>query len=207
MKKIGNRKCMHRLKEVFIEKKVEGKSQKEAAEYLGIDHRSVSRHMNQDNIGLDVLKKYAEYLAVDVSKFLINPIERQINCYIDNNGAAIFYKETEQRPQIKVATASWWWSANNNIIAVDQSFKQGYSYGFVSVFQKFKNIEFVSHKEQAGLVKFQNGDTKACIISRCNDHYSAYNWYVPRDPLPSLDGAMFGSFMATYDSTFLFTDY
>ena len=198
---------MHRLKEVFIEKKIEGKSQKEAAEYLGIDHRSVSRHMNQNNIGIDVLKRYAEYLAVDVSKFLINPVERQINCYIDNNGSAIFYKETEQRPQIKVATASWWWSANSNIIAVDQSFKQGYSYGFVSVFQKFKNIEFVSNREQAGLVKFKNGDTKACIITRCNDHYSAYNWYVPRDPLPSLDGAMFGSFMATYDGTFLFTDY
>jgi len=198
---------MHRLKEVFLEKKAEGKSQKEAAEYLGIDHRSVSRHMNQDNIGIDVLKKYSEYLNVDVSKFLITPVRRQCNCYIDTNGAAIFYKETEQRPEIQVATASWWWSADNNIIAIDKSFSKGYSFGFVTLFQKFKHIEFVNNKEQAGLVQFANGETKACIISRCNDHYSAYNWYVPREPLPSLDGAMFGAFLATYDSNYLFTGY
>ena len=202
-----NGKCMHRLKEVFVEKKTEGKSQKEAAEYLGIDHRSVSRHMNQDNIGIDVLNKYAEYLNVDVSKFLMKPIDRQINCYVDSQGAVHFYGETEQRPSIKVATASWWWSATNNIIAIDQSFKQGYSYGFVSVYEKFKNFEFIKGGEEAGLVKFKDGTTKACIVSRIENKFSAYNWYVPRDPMQSLEGARFARFMATYDSQFLFSDY
>ena len=40
-----NGKTMHNLALLFKREKINGKSQKEAADFLGIDHRSVSRHM------------------------------------------------------------------------------------------------------------------------------------------------------------------
>ena len=43
------------LKDMFDQKKVEGKTRNKAAEFLGIDPNSVSRHISSDDLSIQTL--------------------------------------------------------------------------------------------------------------------------------------------------------
>ena len=134
MKQTYSRNGMHNLSEVFKREKINGKSQKEAAEVLKIDHRTVSRHMKQKNIGFDVLQKYADYLQVSVTELVGQPITRQINGFIGNN-IVNFYGVSEERPVLTGAfSGTWWWYDKKTFMIIDKNDPKGSYYNLLNFY-------------------------------------------------------------------------
>ena len=189
---------MHNLAEIFKREKVNGKSQKDAAEFLGIDHRSVSRHMKQQNIGLDVLLKYAEYLECNVEDFVSQKVNRQINGYFKNNRIH-FYGENEERPVIYgLFAASWWWSEKKTILIIDHNDPKNVYYnnltfytewqsavrvkdGALGIFQDKETLEHSSgtiHRksdDQFYCKGFYDSHVKLCQLKRFAKYICSYN--------------------------------
>lgn len=172
---------MHNLAEIFKREKANGKSQKEAAEYLGIDHRSVSRHLRQKSIGLDILYKYAEYLECKVEDFIKQQVRRQINGYVQNNQIN-FYSEDEERPTLHgFFAASWWWDDKKTIIIIDKNDPKGVYYNMLYFYAAWQNPTRIKD-QMTGL--YQRKDTEQYhggIIHRktdreyiCRNFYDAY---------------------------------
>jgi len=189
---------MHNLAEIFKREKVNGKSQKDAAEFLGIDHRSVSRHMKQQNIGLDILMKYAEYLECNVEDFVSQKVNRQINGYFKNNKIN-FYDENEERPVIYgLFAASWWWSEKKTILIIDHNDPKNVYYnnltfytewqsavrvkdGALGIFQDKETLEHSSgtiHRksdDQFYCKGFYDSHVKLCQLKRFAKYICSYN--------------------------------
>jgi len=178
MKTIFRGTEMHNLAEIFKRERVNGKSQKEAAEYLGIDHRSVSRHMKQKNIGLDVLQKYAEYLNVNIEDFVSQKVSRQINGYV-KDGIIHFYKENEERPRIYgLFAASWWWSDKGTILIIDKNDPKGVYYNMLNFYSQWLSV--VRIKDQAtGLYQDKETDKHygGAIFRKSDDEFICRNFY------------------------------
>tara|TARA_R100001480_G_C4680914_1_gene174847 strand:+ start:42 stop:686 length:645 start_codon:yes stop_codon:yes gene_type:complete len=137
-KRQSNRKhTMHNLGELFKRQKHLGKSQKEAAKVLGIDHRSVSRHIKQMSLGVDWLKKYADYLECEIFDIIAPVIDRQINATIEKNRVQ-FYENNQERPRLHgVFAASWWWSNKKTIISLDKNDHHGYHYNTLTFYTEW----------------------------------------------------------------------
>ncbi len=177
-KKIYN---MHNLAEIFKREKVNGKSQKGAADFLKIDHRSVSRHMKQKSIGLDILYKYAEYLECKIEDFITQEVSRQINGYVKNNQIN-FYGDAEERPVLHgYFAASWWWDDKKTIIIIDKNDAKGVYYNMLNFYTAWRNP--IRIKDQMTGI-YQRKDTQqnyGGIIHRktdqqfiCRNFYDAY---------------------------------
>jgi len=167
-KYIGN--GMHNLAEIFKREKVNGKSQKDAAEYLGIDHRSVSRHMKQKNIGLDVLQKYAEYLECNVEDFVAKRVNRQINGYLKDN-VVNFYGENEERPVIYgLFAASWWWSDKRTLLLIDKNDPKSVYYNMLSFYTEWQSVVRIKENTHGVYQEKETLDHHAGVIHRKNDN-------------------------------------
>ena len=154
---------MHNLKEVFLMKKSSGKSQKEASAYLKIDHRSVSRHMTQKNLGINILNKYAEYLEVDLAEIVTKPVKRQINGYIFDH-KIFFYEHNEERPLITLRNPSAkWWGDKSTIIIQNKTKKNSYYYGDIILYENWKSALTLKGKER-GIVKMEDGTFQSTFI-------------------------------------------
>ena len=178
MNKNYQKKQMHNLAEIFKREKANGKSQKEAANFLNIDHRSVSRHMKQSNIGLDILCKYAEYLEIDVAQLVSTKIIRQINGYIFNNTIKM-YADDEERPILKgIQSAPWWWTDKRTIIIIDKNDPKGHYYNMLNFYNQWSNTTRI--KDQA-LGLFQDKDNDiiggGTITRKNNKEFLCRNFY------------------------------
>jgi len=189
---------MHNLAEIFKKEKSNGKSQKEAADFLNIDHRSVSRHMKQSNIGFDVLCKYAEYLEIDVVQLVSSKITRQINGYISNNVIKM-YADDEERPILEgIQAAPWWWINKKTIIIIDKNDPKGHYYNMLNFYSPWSNATII--KDQA-LGLYQTKDNEMIgggTISRKNDkEFICRNFY---DGQPrTLELKRFAGLIAAYN--------
>jgi len=178
LNRIGN---MHNLGELFKRQKVLGKSQKEAASFLNIDHRSVSRHIKQKSLGYDILTKYAEYLEVPIFDLVAPKIRRQINGYLQHNKVHM-YGNNEERPVLEgVFAASWWWEKKDTIITIDQNDKDGFHFNTITFFTEW--LSPILMKERTSAL-YQNPITKEYIagyIERVDkDTFSCINFYEHR---------------------------
>ena len=175
---INNRNRMHNLAELFKREKRNGKSQKEAAEFLGIDHRSVSRHMKQKNIGLDVLHKYAEYFGIVIEEIVGQPIIRQVSGYIGENQLK-FYKVNEERPILTGAfSGAWWWQDKSTFIIIDKNDPKGHYYNMMNFYYSWHHPTRI--KDQAiGLYQpTDSEDIYAGMITRKSDNeFICHNFY------------------------------
>jgi len=178
MRLVSKYKPMHKLAEIFKREKINGKSQKDAAKYLGIDYRSVSRHLKQKNIGLDVLYKYAEYLECRVEDFISVEVIRQINGYVYDNKIN-FYKDDEERPVLSgFFTAAWWWNDKKTVIIIDKNDPKGVYYNFLNFYSAWHNPTRI--KDQlVGLYKPKNQDecNAGFVIRKSEKHFICRNFY------------------------------
>jgi len=157
---------MHNLAEIFKREKVNGKSQKEAAEFLGIDHRSVSRHMKQQNIGLDILMKYAEYLECSVEDFVSHKVNRQICGYFQNNKVN-FYGENEARPVIYgLFAASWWWSSKKTLLIIDHNNPKSVYYNVLNFYDEWQSVVRIADSVIGIYQDLETLEYKSGIITR-----------------------------------------
>lgn len=169
---------MHNLAEIFKREKINGKSQKGAAEYLGIDHRSVSRHMKQKSIGLDLLYKYAEYLECKVEDFIAVKVTRQINGYVYDNKIN-FYKNDEERPTLSgFFSAAWWWNDKKTVIIIDKNDPKGVYYNFLNFYSAWHNPTRI--KDQlVGLYNPKDSEeyNGGFVIRKSEKHFICRNFY------------------------------
>ncbi len=192
------RKMMHNLALLFKREKINGKSQKEAADFLGIDHRSVSRHMKQNNIALDVLYKYAEYLEVDINQLVATKLDRQVNGYISENTIKM-YADDEERPILTgIQAAPKWWINKKTIIIIDKNDPKGHYYNMINFYDEWNNSTRI--KDQA-LGLYQSKDDQMIgggTISRKNDkEFICRNFY---DGQPrTLELKRYARFIAAYN--------
>ncbi len=189
---------MHNLAEIFKREKVNGKSQKDAAEYLGIDHRSVSRHMKQKNIGLDVLMKYAEYLECSVEDFVAQRINRQINGYFKDNKIN-FYGDDEERPIIYgLFTASWWWSDKRTLLIIDKNDPKNVYYNNLTFYTEWQSAVRV---KDGALGIFQDKETlvhkSGTIHRKSDDQFFCKGFYDSHVQLCSLK--RFARYICSYN--------
>lgn len=207
---------MHRLKEVFNERKQMGKSMQEAAKYLKIDYRSVSRHMKQKNIGIDVLYRYAEYLEAPIAELLLPKLKRQIHGYINGGGNVNFFKETEERPTIELdsGVAKQWWSDPNTIIICNRVNSNHRTWNEISVFKQFQNWRFLKNNCAAIIKKElttpldifgaatnkKNTLLQICDVSFFENQHIAYNYHFPTQGNFVLTDFQYAEWIATYSS-------
>lgn len=173
-----NGKTMHNLALLFKREKINGKSQKEAADFLGIDHRSVSRHMKQNNIGLDILYKYAEYLELDINQLVATKLNRQVNGHISENTIKM-YADDEERPILSgIQAAPKWWINKKTIIIIDKNDPKGHYYNMINFYDEWNNSTRI--KDQA-LGLYQSKDDQMIgggTITRKNDkEFICRNFY------------------------------
>jgi len=164
-----SRNRMHNLSEIFKQQKSIGKSQKEAAKILKLDHRSVSRHMKQKNIGYDLLCKYADYLEVEVFDLVAPVLKRQIGAYIKNN-IINYYKPEEERPTLRgVFATSWWWSDLKTLMVIDKNDPKGFQYNQISFFSEWKKAYRITNLTH-GLYKVDKDESVRCgYLERLDD--------------------------------------
>jgi transcriptional regulator with XRE-family HTH domain len=147
---------MTMLKEMFRQKRSEGKSQNEAAEFLGIDHRSVSRHMSSPDLSIQTLLKYAEYLECDLTELVNEPVTRQINGYVKNNQIHM-YSADEERPTLTIKSAlRSWWRDKKTIIIINKNDVNGLYYNDISLFSPWKSPHSIKQKDR-GLWQTKEG--------------------------------------------------
>lgn len=191
---------MHRLKEVFNERKQMGKSMQEAAKYLKIDYRSVSRHMKQKNLGIDVLYRYAEYLEAPIAELLLPKLKRQIHGYTDTGGTVNFFKETEERPTIELdsGVAKVWWSDPKTIIICNRMNPNHRTWNEISVFKSFQNWRFLKNN-CAAIIKKDNL-LQICDVSFFDNQHIAYNYHFPTQGNFSIKDFQYAEWISTYSS-------
>jgi predicted transcriptional regulator len=144
------------LKEMFRQKRGEGKSQNEAAEFLGIDHRSVSRHMSSPDLSIKTLLKYAEYLECDVTELVNEPITRQVNGYVKSN-QIYMYTSDEERPTLKIKSAlTSWWRDKKTILIINKNDVNGLYYNDISLFSAWRSPHTIKQKDR-GLWQTKEG--------------------------------------------------
>ena len=192
------RNGMHNLAELFKREKRNSKSQKEAAEFLKIDHRSVSRHMKQKNIGLDILQKYADYLQVSLSELVGQPITRQINGYVGNN-LINFYGINEERPVLTGAfSGTWWWYDKKTFMIIDKNDPKGSYYNLLNFYYPW--LHPTRMKDQAvGLYQPVDDENVygGVIIRKSDNEFICRNFY---DGQPrTLKLKQYARFICSYD--------
>ena len=198
MTQIYGRNGMHNLAEVFKREKRNGKSQKEAAEFLKIDHRSVSRHMKQKNIGLDILQKYADYLQVSVTELVGQHVIRQINGYVGNNKIN-FYGINEERPVLKGGfSGAWWWYDKKTFMIIDKNDPKGCYYNLLNFYYDW--LHPTRMKDQAvGLYQAVDDENVygGVIIRKSDNEFICRNFY---DGQPrTLRLKQYARFICSYD--------
>lgn len=147
---------MNLLRDMFDQKKVEGKSRNKAAEFLGIDPNSVSRHMSSNDLGIQTLFKYAEYLECDLTELVNEPVTRQINGYIKHNNV-IMYTADEERPTLTIKSAlRSWWRDKKTILIINKNDANGLYYNDISLFSPWKSPHSIKQKDR-GLWQTDNG--------------------------------------------------
>lgn len=191
---------MHRLKEVFNERKQMGKSMQEAAKYLNIDYRSVSRHMKQKNLGIDVLYRYAEYLEAPIAELLLPKMKRQIHGYTDQGGIVNFFKETEERPTIELdsGVAKDWWSDPKSIIICNRMNPNHRTWNEISIFKPFQNWRFLKNN-CAAIIK-KDDLLQICDVSFFDNQHIAYNYHFPTQGNFAVTDFQYAQWIATYSS-------
>jgi len=194
---------MHRLKEVFNERKQMGKSMQEAAKYLKIDHRSVSRHMKQKNLGIDVLHQYAEYLEVGIATLIIPKTKRQIHGFTNQGGIVNFFKETEERPIVELESgiAKIWWSDPRTIIICNRMNPNHRTWNEISIFKPFQNWRFLKNN-CAAIIKKDN-TLQICDVSFFDNQHIAYNYHFPTQGNFVATDFQYAEWIATYSSDML----
>ena len=144
------------LKDMFDQKKVEGKTRNKAAEFLGIDPNSVSRHISSDDLSIQTLFKYAEYLECDLTELVNEPVTRQINGYIKNNEVNM-YSADEERPTLTIKSAlRSWWRDKKTILIINKNNVDGLYYNDISLFAPWKSPHSIKQKDR-GLWQTKDG--------------------------------------------------
>ena len=147
---------MNLLRDMFDSKKSEGKSRNKAAEFLGIDPNSVSRHMSSNDLGIQTLLKYSEYLECDLSDLITEPVTRQVNGYVKNN-QVFMYTSDEERPTLKIKSAlTSWWRDKKTILIINKNDVNGLYYNDISLFSAWRSPHTIKQKDR-GLWQTRDG--------------------------------------------------
>ena len=147
---------MSLLKDMFDQKKVDGKTRNKAAKFLGIDPNSVSRHMSSSDLGIQTLLKYAEYLECDLTDLINEPVTRQINGYVKNNKIHM-YSADEERPTLTIKSAlRSWWRDKKTILIINKNDVNGLYYNDISLFAPWKSPHSIKQKDR-GLWQTKEG--------------------------------------------------
>ena len=159
---------MNLLREMFDSKKNEGKSRNKAAEFLGIDPNSVSRHMSSNDLGIQTLLKYAEYLECDLSDLINKPVTRQVNGYVKNN-QIYMYTSDEERPTLKIKSAlTSWWRDKKTILIINKNDVNGLYYNDISLFSAWRSPHTIKQKDR-GLWQTSDGYQNGLIQNYSNE--------------------------------------
>lgn len=173
------------LRNMFDQKKVQGKSRNKAAEFLGIDPNSVSRHMSSNDLGMQTLLKYSEYLECDLIDLINEPITRQINGYVKNNQIFMF-KSEEERPTIKIKSASTsWWRDKKKLLIINKNDVNGLYYNDISLFSAWRTPHSIKQKDrglwqtsegyQSGLIQNYNHEIDKFLTTPFMPSSSSWN--------------------------------